>query len=74
VEYLAPRFFAEVVGRPYGNFIITDESDLFDILGEVGVGLAIDRMDEHYLVYSKARGSTTIADLLELLHERGVSA
>ena len=73
VEHLAPRFFAEVVQRDYGDFMITDDSDLFDILDEAGVNQALDRMDEHYLVDSRACGSTRIVALLELLRERGVS-
>lgn len=66
---IAPRFFAEVVQRDYGDFMITDESDLFDILDPAGVDKALDRMDEHYLVDSRACDSTRIVDLLELLHD-----
>ena len=74
VEHLAPRFFAEVILRDYGDFMITDLSDLCDILDEAKVEMALDRMDEHYLIDSRACDSTRIVDLLELLHERGVGA
>jgi hypothetical protein len=74
VEHLAPRFFAEVVQRDYGDFMITDLSDLHDILDAAKVEMALDRMDEHFLVDSRACDSTRIVDLLEMLHERGVSS
>jgi len=53
--------------------MITDLSDLYDILDAAKVESALDRMDQHYLVDSRAIDSTTIVDLLELLRERGVT-
>ena len=72
VEHHAPRFFTEVIQRDYRDFMITDESDLYDILDKAKVEQALDRMDEHYQMDSRACDSTRIVDLLELLHEHGV--
>lgn len=74
VQHLIRRFFAEVVQRDYRDFIITDLSDLYDIFQPAQVEAALDRMDDHYFIDSRAANSTRIVDLLKLLHQRGVSA
>ena len=77
VERLAPRFFREVIGQPYADCLVTDESDLSDF-AEVSpdrgaqVAAMLDRFRAHYLVGGQPVGSTRIIDLLEVLASRGV--
>jgi hypothetical protein len=75
VEHLAPRFFKEVLDYDYNDCLITDESDLLDFIGS-GPPLeqALDRLEAHYLWDGRSLGTTRIVALLEVLHERGVTA
>ena len=72
VDYLAPRFFREVVGWDYAEVLVTDESDLRDFADITGnrdleVAEMLDRIGTHYRVDGRLAGSTRIVELLEFL-------
>ena len=80
VEYLAGRFFREVVLDPlYEDCLLTDESDLCDFVGfsddwRDEIEAILDRFEAHYFVDARLLGTTNIVQLLELLRDRGVAS
>jgi hypothetical protein len=72
LEYLAPRFFREVVGLEYSDVLVTDESDLFDFADVTGdreqeVQRMLLRMGATYGIDPSHIQSTKITDLLQFL-------
>jgi hypothetical protein len=78
VEHLAPRFFAEVVGIPYEDCLITDYSQLghfadnADGKGEARLYRMFDRIVEHYRIDVRPLDTDRIVTLLEYLASQGV--
>lgn len=75
VEYLAPRFFTEVIGIAYEDCLVTDESDLSDFVrADHSMEAFLETFFTHYFVDPGEAGSTRIVDLLELLERHGVAS
>jgi hypothetical protein len=80
VDYLAPRFFREVLGWEYEECLVTDDSDLSDYATATAgreehraeVESFLTKMQAHYLLTDPAT-STRIVGLLELLVRKGVT-
>ena len=64
VEYLAPRFFDEVIGMDYGDCLITDESSLWDFHAEADNEQFFARIQEIYGVNVRDIESGRIVDIL----------
>lgn len=81
VEHLAPRFFREVLEWDYDECLVTDDSMLSDFATATAplperraeVEAFLTRMQAHYLIDGRSRGSLLIVDLLECLQANGVS-
>ena len=75
VEYLAPRFFREILRMDYDNVIfVSDLSDIRDFPAGKDVVAVLRRFEEHYFLDPSRAESTHIVHLLELLDRNGVSA
>lgn len=64
VEYLAPRFFDEIIGMPYGDCLITDESSLWDFHTQADNEQFFARIQEIYGVSVRDIDSGRIVDIL----------
>ncbi|MBL8998812.1 MAG: hypothetical protein JNL44_15975 [Gemmatimonadetes bacterium] len=74
VEYLAPRFFSEVLQVDYADCFVSDESSLWDFHSESDNEEYFERIAERYGVNVRDIESSRIVDILERIRLLSPSA